>query len=161
MNQNQKTAAIQAIVDKLLVTTDADRITLRLDVLGMDYPVVAEAEQEGVPAVAHLLDIPQRDADTVKWIGRNQKILVVADALTNDPRPPADMTAKYGLTAFLLSPLGIQPSGDQVGWISVHTNRGRREWTEADVEATRRATEEVKRLLGDFKPLPSQSLESV
>lgn len=149
---------IAPILRSLRERLDASRITLRLDVDDMDYPVVAEDSAPGVPAIADLTEIPQRQTATVQWIGREQRLLVVSDAKNHDPAPPAAMTDSYGLTAFILVPLGLQNSRptDQVGWVSVHVNGGTRDWTATDTEIAASHGQQVVDILGEFRPLSNQ-----
>lgn len=153
-----KLAKVQPVLDELLKHLNASRITLRTDVEGMDYPVMAEAEAPGVPTIAHLTEIGQRDADTVKWIGREQRVLVVNDANNSNPTCPAEMTSEFNLKAFILVPLGIQANGSQVGWISVHVNEDTRDWSQEEVSKAESAGEKIKGILGNYTTLSTQNL---
>ena len=70
------------IMEELRVATRASRTTLRLDLPGRNYPVVAEACSPGVVSIKHDESIDQRNARTVKWITREGRILVSFDRST-------------------------------------------------------------------------------
>ena len=85
----------------------------------------------------------QRNAASARWSLKEGRVLVVDDALTADPAPPAAIVNVYGLRAFMLAPLARKDASGLIGWISVHENSGPRRWTEAEVGAVQAAVERV------------------
>ena len=128
------TVSFQPIVDDLLAATGASRITLRLDTPGDNFPVVAEALAPGVASIREgRLD--QRNAPTARRLMETLDVLVQSDTLAADPPPPPELIQHYGTLAQMLGP--IVADGVVIGWLSVHENRGPREWEPAEVAALR------------------------
>ena len=129
-------AAFQPIVDDLLAASRASRITLRLDTPGDNFPVVAEALAPGVSSIrAGRLD--QRNAPTARRLMETLDVLVQSDTLAADPPPPPELIQLYGTLAQMLGP--IVSAGAVIGWLSVHEQRGTREWQPDEVAALRTA----------------------
>ena len=131
----------QPIVDALLAATAASRITLRLDTPGDNFPVVAEALAPGVASIREgRLD--QRNAPTAHRLMETLDVLVQNDTLLADPPPPPELIQFYGTLAQMLGP--IVADGTVIGWLSVHENRGPRDWQPDEVEALRTAMARVR-----------------
>ena len=135
--------AYEQVMKDLLQKLNASRTTLRLDRPDANYPVMAEACAPDVPSIRHDNSIDQRSAASVRWILREGRVLVVEDARTSDPAPPAAIVDVYGLRAFMLAPLARKDATSLIGWISVHENRGPRRFTRAEVDAVQAAVERV------------------
>jgi GAF domain-containing protein len=140
---------LTAILRELIRDTAASRVTVRLDVAGMSFPVVAEVCDPGDPGVrpiAGLNDIDQRKAETVRHLMTTLKPLIQDDVATAEIAPPPALLSQYGARAQMLSP--IVRNSSLLGYISVHQSGGPREWAGADREALRQATARVGRYFG-------------
>jgi maleate isomerase len=124
----------------LLAQTGADRVTLRLDVVGMNYPCIAEHVASGVPLMRTDQSIDQRAAATAQWVARNRRVLVQPDLEGADPAPPAALISVYHVRAQMLAP--VLDAGVVAGWVSVHSQRGR-PWSAAESEAIEHAAASV------------------
>ena len=60
------------VLADLLATTGADRVTLRLDVAGLNYPCVAECTAPGVVPLQTDTSIDQRAAATATWMATHR-----------------------------------------------------------------------------------------
>lgn len=116
------------------------RATLRLDVVGRDFPVIAEAAGRGVARIADDTSVPQREAATARWIMQTRRVLVQEDVTAAEVPPPPALVAKYGVKAQMLAP--VVGGDDVIGWISVHADRAR-SWSDLDVAAIEAAAHEV------------------
>jgi maleate isomerase len=103
-----------------------DRVTLRLDVPGMNFPVIGEALADGVRSIRDEHTVDQRGAATAQWVLHNQQTLVQGDVLDTDEPPPQPLIELYGVRAQMLSPVVARAS--VVGWVSVHS-RVARAWS--------------------------------
>ena len=147
------TVGFQPIVDNLLAAAGASRITLRLDTPGDNFPVVAEALAPGVESIrAGRLD--QRNAPTARRLMETLDVLVQSDTLQADPPPPPELIQFYGTLAQMLGP--IVADGAVIGWLSVHENRGPRDWQAHEVEALRTAMARVRAELGVEAGTPAE-----
>jgi maleate isomerase len=118
----------------LLAGTRASRVTLRLDVVGMNFPVVGEAV-DSVAALSGNHSLDQRNLETVQYLFRTRDVLIQGDCRTADPAPPAALIGAYGVKAQMLAP--ILRDRRVLGWVSVHDCIRTRSWREADVQALR------------------------
>ncbi|MCW2701470.1 MAG: hypothetical protein JWQ45_3005 [Blastococcus sp.] len=132
------------ILRKLLADTGASRATLRLDVAGMNFPVVAEAV-DGVASLSGVHSLDQRNLATVRHLFQTHDVLVQDDCRMADPAPPAALVDAYGVKAQMLGPL--LHVGTVLGWVSVHDCAGARPWTDADVDRLRAAVTAVREAL--------------
>jgi maleate isomerase len=125
----------------LLRATRASRATIRLDVAGMSFPVVAEALRGPVRAIAGNNTIDQRSVATVRHMLATRDILVQPDLEHADVAPPPALLEIYAARAQMLAPI---LHGEQViGYVSVHQCGHAREWTPADIRSLRRVTDDV------------------
>jgi maleate isomerase len=132
------------VLRELLTDMAASRVTLRLDVAGMNFPVVAEAV-DGVAPLSGLHSLDQRNLATVRYLFRTHDVLVQDDCQGADPPPPAALVDAYGVKAQMLAPLLY--SGTVLGWVSVHDCTKARSWTRADVGLLRAAVAEISEAL--------------
>jgi maleate isomerase len=107
------------------------RVTLRLDVSGLNFPVIGEALAHGTRSIRHDDTVDQRGAATAQWVMRHRQTLVQPDVLGTDPPPPQALVELYGVAAQILSP--VLRDRSVVGWVSVHA-RSPREWSAHDVD---------------------------
>ena len=139
-----------AILETLLETTAASRVTLRIDLPEHDFGVNVPAAEARVPGVKSLMSessLDQRAAATIEWLERERRILVQSDVLSDGPRPPQALIDIYGTRAQMLGPLF--DGAHLAGWISVHQSGQAREWRASDVEALENALEAVREVLGE------------
>jgi GAF domain-containing protein len=118
----------------LLTETEASRATLRLDVVGMNFPVVGEAVNS-VDALSGNHSLDQRNLDTVRYLFRTHDLLVQDDCQAADPAPPTALITTYGVKAQMLAP--VIDRDRVLGWVSVHDCTRSRSWRESDVRALR------------------------
>jgi GAF domain-containing protein len=139
---------IDAILADLLTETGASRVTLRRDIPG-DYafPVTNEALAPGVGSLReeHTVDLRTQPVAIEVAAGRQ----VVQDDCATALDDPAfhRMRAIYGgLAAQIVTPVA-RDGGGVAGIVSVHQLGDPRQWTEAEVEACRRAAGSLRELL--------------
>jgi maleate isomerase len=129
----------------LRAATNASRTTLRLQSTGVAFAVVAEALAPGVVSIRDA-EIPSLSAaPTVRFLAESLKILIQSDCVNAELPPPPDLLAQYAVRAQMLAP--VIGNGGLIGIISVHDNRGPRDWTDNDVAMLRAATRQVHRAL--------------
>jgi maleate isomerase len=125
----------------LLAETQASRVTLRLDVVGMNFPVVGEAV-DSVAALSGNHSLDQRNLATVRHLMRTRDLLIQDDCRTSSPAPPAALIGAYGVKAQMLAPV---LHGDRVlGWVSVHDCVRSRSWRGSDVQALRDTVHRIR-----------------
>jgi GAF domain-containing protein len=124
---------VQQLVDELLRSTSAGRVTLRLEDEAGQLPVIAEAVSGGVNRIQNepLIDI--RSAATVKVLEATGEALVQDDLLNTDVVPPQELLEMYRARAQMLAP--IIANERLVGILSVHHVQGPRKWTPHDIAA--------------------------
>ena len=145
----------QTLVSELRSATNASRVTLRQDVPGdYLYPVTHEALDEGVESLRDFRVLDQVSSPTFKRIGRERQMIVQEDcraaAAGADPEYAVDyhrdLIELYGgLSAFIALPVFIGERLSAV--ISVHELRGPRRWSAEEIEVSRAAAEQVRRLV--------------
>jgi GAF domain-containing protein len=136
-------AALAAGAERLLAATGASRVTVRADVPGADFPVVAEARAPGVASLRDDHSVQSTNAPTPRKLRRDRRIVVVEDCArigAIDPEYDDDgfraMLVRYGgLAAFVAAP--VFRDGEYAGVIAVHQLGEPRRWTEKDLEAVR------------------------
>jgi maleate isomerase len=134
----------RVLVD-LLEATRASRTTLRLDKSGGAFPVVGEALAPGVRSIRTVTIPSLSAAPTVRFLADRLEILVQRDSVNADLAPPPDLLARYGVRAQMLAP--VIGNGQLIGIVSVHHNPGPRDWTDAEVEMLRAATQRIENQL--------------
>jgi GAF domain-containing protein len=135
----------QQVAETLLLSTHANRDTVRLDSPAGDLAIIAEA----VSGADKIGEAPQpadlRSAPTVRHLSEKRTLLVQSDLEHADPPVPAMLLDLYKARSQMLAPL--TRNSDLVGIISVHDTRGPREWSESDISALETAQHEASRLL--------------
>jgi hypothetical protein len=129
-----------------------ERVTVRLDVPGLNFPVIGEALAHGTRSIRADDTVDQRGAATAKWVMRHRQTLVQPDVLGTDPPPPQALIEIYGVGAQMLSPVVCDEA--VVGWVSVHASSPR-EWSARDVAEAKATARELarsaKELIADFR----------
>ncbi|MBL7494659.1 GAF domain-containing protein [Frankia sp. AgB1.9] len=139
------------IVTALRRRLDADRVTLRLDTPGMNFPCAAESTAPGVRAMSTDNSLDQRGAATAQWIMATRQVLVQPDLTAMDPAPPRPLMDVYGVRAQMLAPVVVADA--VAGWLSVHSLQPR-PWTEDDAAAIEAAAVEAARRIDEVRAAP-------
>ena len=144
-------ARFNAILATLRAATGAARCTLRIDLPERGIhcnDVVAEAVATGVKSLRGQTAIDQRAAGSIRWLAEHHRPLVQPDLSgAVQPAPPPELMSVFGVTAQMLGP--VVRGGLLTGWISVHYEKGARDWADADVKALHAAVEQVQRELDE------------
>jgi maleate isomerase len=147
---------VETLARRLREELQASRVTIRLGPR-RDYPVVAEATEAGVAAIAGDTSVPQASAATVRWVAAHLRTLAVDDVERSELRPPAALVDAYAIRAFIMAP--IVHHGALYGTVSVHEVGRPRTWTAADVAAAERVAttmeEQVSRGEGTVAGCPA------
>jgi GAF domain-containing protein len=137
---------MDAILQELLSTTGASRVTLRQDVPGDVFPVTHEVLADGAPPIKDVAtpDMPRQPVVLEIQQGRQ---VVQDDCLAASAEPHfREMLELYGgMRAQIVTP--VVRAGRVAGIVSLHQLGRTREWSEHEIEAARRATERVGELL--------------
>ncbi len=138
---------IQSILDTLRTDLQADRCTLRLDVPGETFPVVAESCGAGVGTLVGERTIVLRGQPVVEAMLSGVGQVVQEDCATasDDPAFHAMREAYGGLSAQVVT--AVRQDDRLAGILSVHMLGGTRAWMPAERGRARRAAEDVGRLL--------------
>lgn len=136
----------QKLVEDLLRTTAATRVTVRLEDEAGGFPVVAEALARGARSIAGDSSIDLRAAPTFRFLERELRPLIQDDILDSDTAPPPDLIARYGARAQMLAP--VVRDARMVGFVSVHESEGPRRWMPEEIGAIESAAGRVAATLG-------------
>jgi GAF domain-containing protein len=136
---------LEQIVEELMATVGASRVTIRVDRPDAVFPVVAEALAPGVQSIAGPSSIDLRAAPTFKHLESTLGVLLQEDLLETDTPPPPELIARYGARAQMLAAVGID--GAMVGIVSVHHGPDPRRWADAEEQALRAAAARVEAVL--------------
>src|SRR5690242_2917597 len=112
------THAYQRLVENLLLTENASRVTLRLEDPTGGLPVVAEAVKDGAEKIGETATADVRSVPAVAQLAQTRELLIQNDIEASDPPMPEDLRRLYELKAQMLAPL--TRDGRLVGIISVH-----------------------------------------
>jgi len=137
---------IDAILRELLSRTGASRATLRQDVPGDVFPVTHEALADGVAPITGVATPDMARQPVVLEIQQGRQV-VQEDCLAASAEPHfRTMLELYGgLRAQIVTP--VVRDGRVAAIVSLHQLGRTRHWTEAEIEAARRAAEQVGELL--------------
>lgn len=135
----------QQVVERLHEAVGASRTTLRVDVPGGVYPVVAEQLAPGVPSIRAETGIDLRAAPTFQFLERELRTLVQNDLSTHPLAPPPQLARAYGVRAQMLAP--VVREGRMVAFLSTHYIPSARRWSPRDVALIEEAAREVAGLL--------------
>lgn len=135
---------IQDILEGLRTDLDGSRVTLRQDVEGDVFPVTHEALAPGAPSIIGV-DTPNmaRQPVVTRVLAGDQIIQHDCKAEFTDDEPFQQMLGLYGgMRAQIVTPIVIDQSTKAI--ISLHVLAHTREWTAADAERCRNATDLVR-----------------
>jgi GAF domain-containing protein len=137
---------IDAILEHLLSTTGASRVTLRQDVPGDVFPVTHEALADGTPPITGVAtpDMPRQPVVLEILQGRQ----VVQDdclAASSEPHFRTMLELYGGLRAQIVTP--VLREGRVAAIVSLHQLGRARRWSEDEIEAAGDAAERVGELL--------------
>lgn len=139
---------LQTICEDLLIKTNADRTTIRLDIpklaIGVDL-TIAEALRTGVASISNDSSLDQRDLETVRWLEAHRRPLIQSN-FTVAPWPPLALIDLYGVKAQMLGPILID--SNLIGWISIHSLT-ERVWSSHEQNILHDSLDQVGIVLGD------------
>lgn len=140
--------ALQTIADELLAATRSGRTTIRVDVPGDFFPVVAESLMPGVRSFRDYSMAWVEHAPTPIYdiVSRERKMLVQTDCAHDERPPPTEIIRDYGVQAQMLAP--VVDGDGVVAIIAVHEVRGPRQWTSEEIAALEHAVAQVLKVLG-------------
>lgn len=118
-------------LERLRSALAVDRVTLRLDVPGSNFPAIGEALADHAKSIREEHSVDQRGAATARWVMTNRRTLVQGDVLDTDSPPPQALIELYGVRAQMLIP--VVYGSAVVGWVSVHSSVARK-WSKRDVD---------------------------
>jgi len=140
-------ATVVALLEELLETTEASRVTLRRDVEGPStFPVVAEALAAGVGSLRDERTVNLTTQPVVHEIQRGNQ--VVQDDCANaydDPAFQAMLVTYGGLGAQIVTP--VQIDGRLEAILSLHQLGGPRRWTDDEIAAASSTAGRLRELL--------------
>lgn len=147
-------ARLAPVCERLLTDTAADRVTVRLDLPGLDLDVerpCAQATRQGIRPLGDAIPGGQRGLDTIAWLAEHRQPLVQPD-FSRPPHPPVALLETYGVRAQMLAP--VIRGGTLTGWLSVHSNRPR-DWDQPDLASLDEATAAVHALISRLPGAPA------
>jgi GAF domain-containing protein len=140
-------AEIDDVLQTLLSSTGASRVTLRQDVPG-DYafPVTHEALAAGVGSLREERTIDLRNQPVALEVAAGRQVVQDDCAQAYDDPAFHRMRETYGgLAAQIVTPVPV--AGRIAGIVSLHQLASPRRWTEVEIEACRSAAARVGELL--------------
>jgi len=143
----ERMASAREVLDELLATTGASRVTLRRDVPGEDaFPVVEEALAPGVGSLREERTVHLPTQPVVLELQRGRQV-VQDDCATafDDPAFHRMLDVYGGLAAQIVTP--IEVDGRLVAIVSVHQLGAPRTWTPDEVAAATAAAQRIRELL--------------
>lgn len=150
-------ARLALVCERLLADTAADRVTMRVDLPGLDLDVerpCAQATRQGIQPLTEAIPGGQRNLDTIAWLAKHRQSLVQPD-FSRPPRPPAALRETYGVKAQMLAP--VIRGGTLTGWLSVHSNR-QRDWGQPDLASLHEATAAVHAVISRLPGAPGAAV---
>ncbi len=135
------------VLQDLLATTGASRVTLRRDLPGEHaFPVVEEALAAGIPSIRHERSVHLPSQPVVLEVQRGRQVVQDDCAAAFDDPAFHEMLAAYGgLAAQVVTP--VLREGRLEAILSVHQLETTRHWTDVEIAAATRAAERVRELL--------------
>lgn len=139
-------AEIDAILEELLASTGASRVTLREDVPGDVFPVTHEARADGVGSIAGVATPDMARQPVVLEVGQGRQ--VVQDdclAASTEPHFRAMLDLYGGLRAQIVTPVVRAGRVDAI--VSLHQLGRTRRWSAEEIASAQRAADRVGELL--------------
>lgn len=135
------------LLEGLLATTGASRVTLRRDVGGPTaFPVVAEALAPGVGSLREERTVHLPTQPVVREMQRgNQVVQEDCAAAFDDPAFQAMLDTYGGLAAQIVTP--IQIDGRLEAILSLHQLGAPRTWTDVEITAATSTADRLRELL--------------
>lgn len=135
------------LLEGLLATTGASRVTLRRDVEGPTaFPVVAEALAPGVGSLREERTVHLPTQPVVQEMQRgNQVVQDDCAAAFDDPAFQAMLDTYGGLAAQIVTP--IQIDGRLEAILSLHQLGAPRTWTDVEITAATSTADRLRELL--------------
>lgn len=139
-------AEIDAILDELLRSTGASRVTLRQDVAGDVFPVTNEVVADGTPSIKGVATPDMAQQPVVLEVRQGRQV-VQEDCLAASPEPHfREMLELYGgLRAQIVTP--IVREGRVTAIVSLHQLGRPRRWTPSEIAVASEAAKTVGELL--------------
>lgn len=139
--------SVRDVLEEVLATTGASRVTLRRDLPGADaFPVVEEALAPGVGSLRAERSVHLPSQPVVRDV--RQGLQVVQDdcrTAHDDPAFTRMLEVYGGLAAQIVTPVVVH--GALEGILSVHQLHEPRRWTPAEIDAATSAAGRIAELL--------------
>ncbi len=140
-----ETSSFEEIARTLLHVTKSDRVTIRVQVPGLGFPVIAEAVSKGTrrimgEPVGDLMSAPS----VIAMVG-SRRPLVQSDFGQVEAPPPAELMQRFGFRAQILVPIFAMEN--LAGILSVHASNPRG-WSPLHLCASECTAELIGQLLG-------------
>ena len=137
---------LEDVLAELLETTRASRVTLRRDLPGDPFPVVAEALAPGVGSLREERSVHLPSQPVVLELLRGRQVVQDDAASAYDDPAFQRMREVYGgLAAQIVTP--VMRDGALEAIVSVHQLGAPRRWADDEIAAAARAAERVRELL--------------
>lgn len=138
---------LAAVLEELLATTRASRVTLRRDVDGPSpFPVVEEALAPGVGSLRDERTVHLPTQPVVRELERGRQVVQDDCASSyDDPAFQAMLVTYGGLRAQIVTP--IQVDGRLEAILSLHQLGASRRWTDDEIAAASAAADRLQELL--------------
>lgn len=140
-------ASVPEVLEELLATTGASRVTLRRDVPGDDpFPVVEEALAPGVGSLRGERTVHLPTQPVVLELQRGRQVVQDDCATAYDDPAFHRMREVYGgLASQIVTPIEVEGRLEAI--VSVHQLGAPRTWTAEEVAAASAAAERIRGLL--------------
>ncbi len=139
--------ALQALLEELLETTHASRVTLRRDVDGPSpFPVVEEALAPGVGSLRGESTVHLPTQPVVREIQRGRQVVQDDCASAyDDPAFQAMLTTYGDLRSQIVTPIQVADRVEAI--LSLHQLGTPRHWTEGEIAAATATADRIRELL--------------
>jgi GAF domain-containing protein len=133
---------IDPILEQLLSTTGASRVTLRQDVPGDVFPVTHEVLADGIPPITGVATPDMHRQPVVLEIQQGRQVVQDdCQASSEEPHFRAMLELYGGLRAQIVTP--VVRDGRVAAIVSLHQLGRTRRWSEDEIAAARGAAEQV------------------